>query len=180
MKRKWIRKRVLEILRAANIPDVGDDIFSNKSLPSIASEPGLLPCINLFTKISNVERSDEAPKSYRKTMEITLEIIAINDDDDKLSDQLDDISQRVEDVIEDDFELERQLEAIDLTSIQTTTEGDGQSPIGSTRVIYEAIFIEQARKEMVMDDLLALGNNWKMNNNENEDAKDEIQFQEPE
>jgi hypothetical protein len=175
MNRKSLRKKVVEILQAANIPGVEQDVFPNRSIPSNIDR---LPVILVYSKNAPVERRDESPKSYIINQDIVIECITQNSDDEKLSDELDDLSDAVIKAIEDDFFLEENCEEVSLTSLITDTEGEGQSPAGSTKVTFTMAINYYPRLDIVHDDLKELDNNFKINDNQNNDAKSRVILQE--
>ena len=175
MNRKSLRKKVVEILKAANDPLFGQNVFPNRSIPS---QIDTLPVILVYSKNAPVDRRDEAPKSYVINQEIVIECITQHDDDDKLSDELDDLSDAVIKIIEDDFYLEENCEEVSLTGLITDTEAEGQSPVGSTKVSFLMAINYEPRTELVLDDLNKVENNFKVNDNQNNDAKSIVILQE--
>lgn len=174
MNRKSLRKEVVRILKEAQITDIGDNVFPNRS---IQSDIMTLPLILVYSKNAPVDRRDEAPKSYVINQEIIIECITQHDDDDKLSDELDDISDAVIKAIEDSLYLEDECESVTLSNLITDTEAEGQSPVGSTKVNFIFALNYEPRLDMEFDELKELDNNFKINDNENNDAKSIIDLQ---
>lgn len=133
-KRKRIRKAVEQLLKDSKIPNVGDDIFPYRSIPT---EHENLPVILIYPKVENVDRFDECPKSYERILSIEIEIQSTHDTDALLADELDDLSEYVEDAIESSKDLSEMLNDLDLKSILYETESNGSSPIGSVRLSYD-------------------------------------------
>lgn len=175
MQRKSLRKKIVEILKAANNPLFGQSVFPNRSIPSGIDT---LPVILVYSRNAPVDRRDESPKSYVINQDIVIECITQDDDDEKLSDEMDDLSDAVIKIIEDDFYLELNCEYINLTSIMSDTEGEGQSPVGSSKVTFAFGLNYNPRQDIILPDLKQLDNNWQMNDNENNDAKDSLILQE--
>jgi hypothetical protein len=175
MNRKSLRKELVDILKNANIPGIDGRIYPNRSIPSGVDT---LPVILVYSKNAPVDRRDEAPKSYVINQEIVIECTTQHDDDDQLSDELDDLSDCVIKAIEDSFLLEESCERVILTGLITDTDGQGESPVGSTRVNYTFSLNYEPRKDMVFDELKELENNFKMNDNQNNDAKSVTVFEE--
>jgi hypothetical protein len=172
MDRKSLRKKLAETLIAADIPNIGADVFTQRSIPNKTDE---LPVLLVYIKSSNSEEFDNSPKSYRKQFDVTFEIITVDDDDEKLADELDDMVEAVERTIEEDVFLEQNCESVQQKSSFTTTDSNGASPVGSTRINYTFEFIVPARNEDTeLPDLNTVANNWELNNNGNNDAKEEI------
>lgn len=177
MTRKSLRKKIVEILKAANNTMFGQNVFPNRSIPTNVDT---LPVVLVYSRNAPVDVRDESPKSYIIQQDIVIECISQHDDDGKLSDEIDDISEAVIAIIEDSFELEENCEHVTLSSIMMDTEGEGQSPIGSVRITYSIGLNFVPRQSLILDDLFELENNFKMNDNENNDAKDVIEFPAPE
>lgn len=175
MNRKSLRKKVVEILKAANIPGVEQSIFPNRSIPTGIDT---LPVILVYSKNAPVDVRDESPKSYVINQDIVIECITQHDDDEKLSDELDDLSDAVIKVIEDNFYLEENCEDVTLTGIISDTEGEGQSPVGSAKVTFSMAINYYPRQDLILDDLKELDNNFKINDNQNNDAKSIVILQE--
>lgn len=163
MDRKSLRKKVTEVLKAANIPYIGEDVYSQRSVPS---EKDTLPIILVYSKSESIEEFDNSPKSYRKDIDIVFEIVSVADDDEELADGLDDIVLGVEKAIEEDLFLEENCESVQLKSIFTTTESNGSNPIGVTRVQYTFTLITPARSEPELPDLNTMANNFVLNDNQ--------------
>lgn len=176
MNRKSLRKELVDILKTANICGVNGNVFPNRSIPSNIDT---LPVILVYSKNAPIDKRDESPKSYLINQEMVIECITQHDDDSKLSDELDDISDAVIKAIEDSFWLEDNCEDVTLTSLITDTEGTGQSPAGSTKVSYTMSLNYYPRQDLVFDDLKSLDNNFSMNDNQNNDAKSITEFEEP-
>lgn len=175
MNRKSLRKKVIEVLKAANNDLFGQDVFDQRSVPTNIE---LLPVILVYSKNTSVERFDESPKRYMESVDITMECVTQHDDDSLLADELDDLAAAVEKIIEDNYYLEENCESINLKSIIVDTEGTGQSPIGSAKVTYTFEIVNEPRQDVIHDDLKTLDNNWQINDNENNDAKDRLTLQE--
>lgn len=175
MNRKSLRKKIVEVLKAANNPLFGQDVLEQRSVPTDIES---LPVILIYSKSTSVDRFDESPKRYLESVDITMECITQHDDDSLLADELDDLAAAVEKIIEDNYYLEENCEFINLKSVMSDTEGDGQSPIGSMRLTYTFGIINEPRQDVVHADLNTLDNNWQMNDNLNNDAKDILTLEE--
>jgi hypothetical protein len=169
MDRKLLRKKIVEILKDANIPKIGQDVFSQRSVPSDIEG---LPVLLVYSKNTSVQRFDESPKRYMESVDITIECVTQHSDDELLADEMDDLALAVEKVIEDNFELENICQSVELKSVVQDTEGDGQSPVGSAKVTYTFEILNEPRTDIVLPGLKTMENNFKMNDNLNNDAKD--------
>lgn len=171
--RKYFRKRIISILKDAQIATVEDNVFSWRSIPDSINE---LPVIIVYGKNEISSPLDESPKSYEKQFEVTIEIKTMATDDEELNDELDDLSQLVEDLIEADFDLERQA-LVNHSGTQYQTEPDGQSPVGSVMMTFVITYKKNARNESDLDDLKTIASKWNVNDNSEVSPEDVIEFE---
>ena len=171
MDRKYLRKKIQDLLKTANIDGVGNDVFSMRSIPSSIEE---LPIILLYPKNEGVSRFDEAPKRYLRSLNIIIELITVDDSDECLSDTLDDLSAAIEAAIEKDVDLESCVESVELTSVVYDTEGDGQSPVGSAVLNYQIDYITESRDDFTHADFNQADVTWHANDHLDDDTKDII------
>lgn len=111
MDRKFLRAKVVQVLKDAKIKGIDQDVFSRRSVPSSIDT---LPIALVYTKIMNAERLDESPKSYYKELDITIEVPATHNNDECLADLLDDISLDIEAALENSIELEECTQSVDI------------------------------------------------------------------
>lgn len=172
--RKKIRKTVERILKAAKIPLVGNDVFSQRSIPTDHDE---LPVILIYPRTENVERNDESPKSYQRNLSLEIEIQTTANDDSQLADELDDLSQCVEDVIEGSKELADLVNDLDLKSTLYDTDSEGSSPIGSVRLNYDLeYYTDEARDDEDLVPFKRAHTDWHLEGDEEKDAEDDFKF----
>lgn len=171
MDRKYLRKKIQDLLKAGNIEGIGKDVFSMRSIPSSIEE---LPVILLYPKNENISRFDESPKRYIRSLNIIIEVITTDDNDEILSDELDRLSADVEKIIEKDTEIESCVESIELQSVIYDTEGDGQSPVGSATLTYQIDYITEPREEGPLADFNTAGAEWHANDHIDNDTNDTI------
>lgn len=180
MIRKLIRKKVQEVLKAAKIPNVGDDVFCRKSSNH---DDGDLPYIIIYPNNESAQRFDEAPKRYKRFFDVVVEIITTHDTDDELCDELDDLSYHVEAAIESDETLQgmkaystagKCFEDTEITSVQYDIQADGSSPIGAVRMTYSVSYVDQPYTQKIHNDLLTVENEWKVGDHGDNKAIDTI------
>lgn len=180
MKRKFIRKRIQEVLKAANIGDVGDDIFCRKSTPHDDIE---LPYINIYPNNENVERFDEAPKRYMRSYQVTCEIVSMHDTDELLCDELDDLAYYVENAVENDPILQgwepydkdgNCIEDTEVITVQYDQEGNGASPGGSVRVTFNIDYVDAPIIKKVLSPFKGLDTKWEIGDHGDNRAEDSI------
>lgn len=180
MKRKFLRKKIQEVLKGANIPGVGQDVFCRKSTPH---EEQSLPYIIIYADSESSERFDEAPKRYRRNYQITCEIVSVHDTDEELCDELDDLSGMVESAIENDEVLQgwkpydndgNCLEDTEVVSVQYDQEGNGQQPSGSCRVSFNIEYIDAPITKKVLSPFKGLDTKWEIGDHGDNQAEDTI------
>lgn len=180
MKRKSIRKRIQEVLKAANIEGVEKDVFTRKSTQH---DDGDLPYINIYPNTEGAERFDEAPKRYQRNFQITCEIVSVHDNDELLADELDDISDAVEQAIENDpvlqgwepFDKEGHcIEDTEVLNVQYDQEGNGGNPMGSCRVTFMVSYIHLATTKKVLAPFKGIDTKWKIGDHLDNQAEDKV------
>ncbi len=171
MDRKYLRKKVIEVLKAKKISGINQDVYPNRSVPTDVHN---LPIALVYTKNLTSTRFDEAPKRYFKELQVIIEVVTVHDDDCQLSDELDDLSLAIEDALEDSVELEECVEYINLNNVIYDTESDGQSPVGSVKIGYSIGFVTEPRIDKIYPDFKQINTTWQANGNTDGDAQDQI------
>ena len=144
--RKTIRKKVVEILKG-NISEIGDNVFPNASVPPWHKE---LPIILVYTEKEGANKYAQAPKELERELDIRIEIIATGPEVNKelvtpgvnksLEDILDDIAEKVENLLDVDDSLQDTVSESSLTNTELEYDAVGGSPIGSCRLTYTATY----------------------------------------
>tara|TARA_R110000803_G_scaffold162194_1_gene225792 strand:+ start:7115 stop:7687 length:573 start_codon:yes stop_codon:yes gene_type:complete len=181
--RKRIRNKIVEILRDASIPGVDADVFSQRSVPT-AHET--LPTILVYQKSESNERHDQTPKTYQRFMQLEIEIQTTHDNDAQLADEMDDLSQHVENAIEqadkillsmkDDQGDPALINDYNLLSSLYDVNGDASNPIGTIRLIYQFEYYTNEERPEHLDNFEKMETTFKANDNQNMDAKDVQEF----
>lgn len=180
MKRKFIRERIREVLKSANIDAIGEDIFFRKSTPH---DEGNLPYINIYPNNESVERFDEAPKRYTRNFQITCELISTHNTDTLLADELDNISGEIENAIENDEIMQGWrpynnngdcIEDTEVISVQYDGEGNGSNPVGSCRVTFNISYIDAPITKKVLSPFKGVDTKWEIGDHEENRAEDSI------
>lgn len=146
MMRKSIRQRIQLVLKNANTL-AKSNVFCRKSTPHNGES---LPYILIYPNQENVETHDMSPKRYKKQFIVSLELVCTHDDDAKLCDEMDALSEQVEVAIESDYqlqgwediELERRVENTQLISVQMDAQGDGSNPSGAVLISYMITYLD--------------------------------------
>ena len=180
MKRKLIRKKIQQVLKAAKIPDVGEDVFCRKSS---SHDDNDLPYICIYPNTENAQRFDEAPKRYKRSFEVVIECITSHDNDELLCDELDDLSYHVEAAIESDEILQGFkdydkeggcLEDTEITSVQYDSQADGSAPMGAVRLTYSITYIDKPVTQKVFNTLNTVESEWEIGDHGDNKAVDQV------
>lgn len=135
--RQLIRKVIKDLLKGAT--DAGEQVFTSRSIPTWVEN---LPVILIYTKDENVERFNEAPKSYRRILNLELEIVAKGSEDEDVQEVLDRVSDQIESLMEKDETLGNDenknniANKLELSKVEYTLEADGDSPVGMAKNTY--------------------------------------------
>lgn len=182
MKRKFLRKRIQEVLKAAKIPGVDQDVFCRKSSSHDDNE---LPYIIIYPNTENAQRFDEAPKRYKRSLEIVVECITTHDSDQLLCDELDELSYHIEEAIESDEILQgfkaydksgQCVEDTEVTSIQYDSQADGSSPLGAVRLTYSITYIDKPVTQKVFNTFNTVESEWKIGDHGENKAVDQTEI----
>lgn len=180
MIRKFIRKRIQEVLKAAKIPGVDQDVFCRKTS---SHDDGELPLISIYANTEPVNRFDEAPKRYKRSFEVVIEATTIHDNDELLADELDDLSYHIERAIESDKVLQglspydksgNCFEDTEVTSVQYDTQSDGSGPIGAVRLTYSVTYIESPYTEKIYNNFVTVDSQWKIGDHGDNKAQEQF------
>lgn len=135
--RKLIRKAAAGIL--ANNTPAGVNVFSSRSAP--LWDDYELPAICVYGARETISIEREAPRQYKRELELRIEIAAKGADADE---QLDDIGDRVERLIGRSNRLtyakEQTVAEISLSGEQIEYRQEGKSIVGALVISYAAIY----------------------------------------
>lgn len=181
MIRKFIRKRIQEQLKAAKITGVDQDVFSRKS--TVHDDQGL-PIINIYPNTESVQRFDEAPKRYKRSLDVVIEAVTTHDTDSELADELDFLSYEIEKAIESDKILQGingspegyYFEDTELTSIQYDTQGDGSSPFGAVRLSYSVSYVDRPYTEIIYNNFETVDSQWEIGDHGDNKAQEQFEI----
>lgn len=141
--RKLIRHHVVTRLKEIG-PDVGSRIFASSTLPFWAHEHSdVLPAILVYTRREDAEVFNTAPRRYKNTLLLAVEIVANLDE--TADDVLDDIAEGVEFVFREDQTLNDLCEYVELSSTEMTLSQDESGrTFGSAVITYRVVYITDA------------------------------------
>ena len=119
--RKFIRNRVVKILKGAQIPRVGNKVFSFRVRDLEADE---VPSIEVYTMSESASKFNEAPRMHDRDVQVVVEIRdTLSEDDGELADRVDDLCNHVEKAILDDAFLgtyDNKVFCVEDTTISST------------------------------------------------------------
>lgn len=153
--RKTIRKKIVEILKAANL-SVGQRVFPNATIPPWEEE---LPVILVYPRSEPADEFAIAPRELKRDLDLAIEIIAagpeLNPDtltpksgQKSLEDQLDDIAEEIECAMDMDETLGGTCDNSILTLTEFEYEPGGGQPIGSARMTYAVSYNTMAPRDI--------------------------------
>lgn len=131
-KRKTIRHAIADVLK--NNTDAGEHVYASRTRPIPASA---LPAILVYSNDEAIELHNEAPREYRRTLTLGIEIVARADDD--LDDTLDDIAEQVERIISEN-QTPGGADTLLLNGVAITLTKDGDNQHGSCILTYDTIY----------------------------------------
>lgn len=141
--RKLIRDAVVERLKAAST-SADSRVFANRALPLFKNE---LPAILVYLSSEPSEISIEAPREYRRNLQLTLELVAQNNSEGGLDDALDELAEQVERVM---FEDETFGGLVSDTILGETTAEiieEGEKPVGAVKISFSMPYFQQIPAE---------------------------------
>ena len=151
-RRKQIRNRVVDLIRAANLVD-SDQVIPNRSFTYESKE---LPAISVYTRADEVteELAETPSRNLRRIIDLVVQVVVRRDEDGKAADQLDDLCEEVEVILGRDdsfgsdsegcpFADESTLSRIDFAFEQ---ENIGQ-PVHSASLVWEVKYHEYFPRE---------------------------------
>jgi len=176
--REYVRDTLIEIGTPA-----GKQVFIGRTGPSWVEN---LPVILIYPSNEGIQRFNEAPKTYKREFNLSIECLAAGDTDDNLDYNLEVMGERVEDIMEVDETLGECVDRIELTSTEYQTEADGQSPSGALVLTYRVLFYQNANQPGLncLDDLKRIDSKWQIGHHDESpqdeviDAEDQINFEE--
>lgn len=146
--RSLIRNTVKTLLKGAT--SVGDSVYTNL-FRHISEEE--LPVIIIYSKSEPVERFDEAPKSYLRTLILNIEVIVKGGENLDAEAALDKITEEIEQLIEKDDSLGTYCDKnkktcyvanrTELQNTEYTFKPEGQSPVGLATMTYAVQYHQQ-------------------------------------
>ena len=135
--RQTIREAVQKIL--LNETEAGGNVYMNKMIPPQHEN---LPEIIIYTKDETITMQTNAPREYKRELDLVIEIMVQANNEVTAQDLLDKIARQVELLMgKDDSLLCNTGEAI-LTNIHLEYDESGTSPIGACVMNYNCIYYD--------------------------------------
>ena len=140
--RQKIREAIVNIL--IDRTDAKKFVKPNFTAPIFIED---LPAILIYTRSEDIEEFSISPRELKRTMQLVIEIVSAGTNDINLQDQLDTISEQVEQLLSQDDTLDCTVEDIILNSVEFEFIDEGNKPTGSARLIYSVIYLTEMPKE---------------------------------
>lgn len=105
-----------------------------------------------------------------------IELITTDNNDECLTDEMDDLTLLIEEAIEKDIELKSCIENLELQSVVYDTAGEGDSPVGSATITYLIEYITEPNIRDSFADFNTAATTWKPNGHEDDSAQDVIEL----
>jgi hypothetical protein len=175
VKRK-IKIAVRDLLK--NKTEAKENVKISSTPPTQIEE---LPAIRIFSTNESVSRFNEAPKNYKRNVNVAIECLDTGNDDDQLDMRLEILGEQVETLMELDETLGKLVNKLELTGVAYQYEADAQSPVGSIILTFNIEFFSYAQRETVLDDYLSTGVKWEIGHHNSssdgvKDAEDRLQM----
>jgi len=128
--RKLIRDAiVLRLLQAGTLAE--RRVFGSRAAPL---QPKELPALLVYTKSEQVEISNVAPQEFKRTLTVSLELVAQSDREETLDDLLDEFAFQVEKSIFSDQYFDDLVSECVLGDTDIEILSDGEKPIGAVKI----------------------------------------------
>lgn len=141
--RKLIRHHVVQRLKEIG-PDVGGRILASSTLPLWAhGNSEEFPAVLVYTRREDAEVFNTAPRQYRNTLLLAVEIVALLDEN--ADDVLDDIAEGIEFMFSEDQTLNMLCEYVEMSSTEMTLSQDESGHVfGSAIITFRIIYLTDA------------------------------------
>ena len=137
--RKELRDKVCELLHDQTL--AGPRVYANRVRAVQTDE---LPVILVYPRSEDITSIDRANNIRRRDLTLAVEILASDTSEQGMSDQLDEIADKVEDILHASDGVNQLAHDIGLDQSEAGLSGDGQMPEGAWRLDF---LISYIRKE---------------------------------
>jgi len=177
---EFVKRRIKVAVRDLLLErtEAKSNVKISSSIPTQLEE---LPAIRIYSTNESVSRFNEAPKNYRRNLNLAIECIDVGENDDNLDMRLEILGEQIETLMEIDETLGRLVNKLELTGSAYQYEPDGPSPVGSLILTFSIEFFTYAQRESVLDDYLSTGVKWEVGHDNSSsdgvtDAEDRLQM----
>lgn len=167
MTRAFAKRKIKEAIKKLLIDgdtDAETRVSISRSIPTDAQN---VPALLIYTTGEAVSRFNEAPKNYRRALNVNIEIMAAGNDDEHLDLILETIGDEVEQLMEKDETLGGLCNKLELVATAYQSEPDGQSPLGSLVLSYSVDFFTDAQQlaDDCLEEFQGTDLDWKVGHN---------------
>lgn len=154
------------------IHEVNNRVFLNRTTPI---QNDSLPSIEVFYVDEDHEKHANSPVEWMRTMNFIVEIKADGHNDIDLTENLDDVSDQVEQILIAQDESDCPLKGADQIQWSGVTfefDGNGEKPIGSAKLTIGVEYNTKRKEEPRLDDLKKVNAEWNINKDNDDDPPD--------
>jgi len=138
--RKDIREKVFDILSTPAITGVAS-VFKNRQARLAPEE---LPAIIIYTKSESAEISNVAPREYKRTMKMAVDVAKIDVSTVLTDDFLDDAAEEIEQRLFQNETLDGLASDLFLSDTEIDFITDAENEIGLLRLTFDVIYYTKA------------------------------------
>jgi len=153
--RKLIRDAIVSrLIQAGTMAE--RRVFGSRA---VALQPKELPAILVYTKNEQVEKSAEAPREFKRTVTVSIELVAQSDREETLDDALDDFCEQVEKAVFSDQYFDSLVSDCFLGDTEIEILSDGEKPIGAAKINLLMHYFQRLPGDLTgeLDDFLSMG-----------------------
>lgn len=134
-----VKRKIKEAIRKAllGFTDASDRVFISRSIPT---EVEHAPVLLIYSTNEAITRFDQAPKSYKRVLNISIECIVDGNSDDDVDTKLEQLGQDVERLMEVDETLGNLVSSLELSGAGYQVEAGAESPTGSLVLTFNIEF----------------------------------------
>lgn len=138
--RKLIRQKVADILTTPGITGIVS-VFKNRQQRVAAEE---LPALIIYTKSESAEISNVAPREYKRTLKLAVDIAYMDKDAARPDDFIDDTAQEIEQRLFRNETLDGLASDLFLSDTEIDFNTDSENETGLCRLTFDVIYYTKA------------------------------------
>lgn len=172
-KQKPIKRRIKEAVKnALSGVLIGDNTVEiAKTIPSQVEH---LPKILIYSVNETVNRFDEAPKTYERTLNIKIECVVASHAEDDMDSRLEQIAEAVEARIESDETFSGLVHRAELTNVEYESTTEAQSIVGMVALTYELYYKTQPMPGQILREFSGVDTDWKIGHHNESTSEDNV------